>query len=67
MDQILTQLHVEGQPTADEDVACLSPLGYDHSNVRDRSRFELPEALRRGDYRPLRTPEAMTSDSDDTR
>jgi hypothetical protein len=49
--------HIEGFPTADEDLARLSPLGYEHLNFLGRYTFALPEALQRGGYRPLRAPE----------
>jgi hypothetical protein len=40
----------------DEDVARLSPLGYDHINMLSRYAFSLPDRIARGDLRPLRNP-----------
>lgn len=67
MDQVVTQLHVEGQHIADDDLARLSPLGYEHINFLGRYSFELPEPRRRGGYRALRVPETQPlSDASDT-
>jgi len=63
MDQALTQLYVEGLRPDDTDVARLSPLGHEHVNFLGRYSFELPEPIRRGEYRPLRTPEERPLDS----
>jgi len=41
-----------------EDVARLSPLSYDHSNLLGRYTFALAEPLARGALRPLRDPTA---------
>jgi TnpA family transposase len=57
LDQALTQLHVEGYPTAENDIARLSPLGHEHINFLGRYHFVLPEAIQRGEYRPLRVPD----------
>ncbi len=57
MDQALMQLHVEGFHATDEDIARLSPLGYEHLNFLGRYTFALPEVIQQGGYRPLRTPE----------
>ena len=40
----------------DEDVARLSPLGFEHINMLGRYAFVLPDAVARGDLRPLRDP-----------
>jgi TnpA family transposase len=63
MDQAVTQLHVEGVRPDAADVARLSPLGHEHLNFLGRYSFELPELIRRGEYRPLRTPEKRPLDS----
>jgi len=63
MDHALTQLHIEGFHAADEDLARLSPLGYEHLNFLGRYTFALPEALQRGGYRPLRAPEDSLLDT----
>ena len=39
-----------------EDVARLSPLGYQHINVLGRYAFTLAEPSARGQLRPLRNP-----------
>ncbi|MDQ3232466.1 MAG: Tn3 family transposase [Pseudobdellovibrionaceae bacterium] len=54
MDAILAQLRREGFPMRDEDVARLSPLGYSHINMLGRYSFAVPEAVQRGELRPLR-------------
>ena len=54
MEAALTQLRREGCLVRDEDVARLSPLGYSHINVLGRYSFAVPEAVRRGELRPLR-------------
>jgi hypothetical protein len=38
----------------DEDLARLSPLGTNHINVLGRYHFSLPDAIARGEFRPLR-------------
>lgn len=57
IDAVLTQLRKEGYPVRDEDVARLSPFIYkDHINLLGRYSFAVPEAVRRGELRPLRNP-----------
>lgn len=56
MDAALNQLRQEGFPVRDEDVARLSPLIYDHINLLGRYSFAVPEAVTRGELRPLRDP-----------
>jgi TnpA family transposase len=60
MDAALTQLRKEGYPVHDEDIAHLSPLIYKHINMLGRYSFAVPEAVARGEMRPLRSqaPEA---------
>jgi hypothetical protein len=41
---------------ADEDPARLSPLGCEHINMLGRYAFTLPDAVARGELRPLRDP-----------
>ena len=55
-DAALAQLRAEGLPVRDEDVARLSPLGFAHINMLGRYTFVLPEAVARGELRPLRDP-----------
>ena len=59
MDAALAQLRAEGFHVRDEDVARLSPLGFDHVNMLGRYAFTLPEAVARGELRPLRDPSAL--------
>jgi hypothetical protein len=56
MDRALAQLRALGATINDEDVARLSPLGTNHINVLGRYHFSLPEAIARGEFRPLRDP-----------
>jgi TnpA family transposase len=56
IDAALTQLGMEGYPVRDEDVARLSPLVFEHINVLGRYAFSVPEAVTRGELRPLRNP-----------
>jgi TnpA family transposase len=56
MDAALNQLRAEGQDVRDEDVARLSPLGFDHINMLGRYAFTLPDTVARGELRPLRDP-----------
>ena len=52
----LEQLQAEGYPIQPEDVARLSPLIFDHINLLGRYAFSVPEAVGRGELRPLRDP-----------
>ena len=52
----LKQLRAEGYPVKDEDVARLSPLLHEHINMLGRYSFSVPEAVARGELRPLRNP-----------
>jgi TnpA family transposase len=54
MDAAISQLRQEGFPVGDEDVARLSPLSYGHINMLGRYSFAVPEAVQRGELRPLR-------------
>jgi TnpA family transposase len=56
IDAALAQLREEGFLVLDEDVARLSPLGFGHINMLGRYSFAVPEAVRRGELRPLRGP-----------
>ena len=40
----------------DEDVARLSPLGFEHIIMLGRYALTVPEPLARGELRPLRNP-----------
>jgi hypothetical protein len=56
MDAALSQLRLEGYLVCDEDVARLSPFGYEHINMLGRYSFVVPESVTRGELRPLRNP-----------
>ena len=56
MDAALTRLRAEGLVVNPEDVARLSPLGSKHFNVLGRYHFDVSDAVRRGELRPLRNP-----------
>jgi hypothetical protein len=46
----------DGYPVRDEDVARLSPLLYHHINMLGGYSFAVPEAVIRGELRPLHNP-----------
>jgi TnpA family transposase len=52
----LNQLRKEGYAVRDEDAARLSPLVHEHLNVLGRYSFSMPEAVAKGELRPLRNP-----------
>lgn len=52
----LAQLQAERYPIQPEDVARLSPLVFDHINLLGRYAFSVPDAVWRGELRPLRDP-----------
>ncbi|MGA2402176.1 MAG: Tn3 family transposase, partial [Syntrophobacteraceae bacterium] len=54
IDAALEQLQAEGFPVQPEDVARLSPLVFEHINLLGRYAFSVPEAVLRGELRPLR-------------
>ena len=56
MDAALRQLKTEGYPVRAEDVARLTPLRWGHINMLGRYTFRLPDAIARGELRPLRHP-----------
>ncbi len=56
MDAALNQFRAEGFDVRAEDVARLSPLGFDHINMLGRYAFILPDQIARGELRPLRNP-----------
>jgi len=58
MDAALTQLRKEGYLVRDEDVSRLSPFIHKHHiNMQGRYSFSVPEAVSRGELRPLRNPD----------
>jgi TnpA family transposase len=64
MDAALDQLRGEGHNLRDEDVARLSPLGFDHINMLGRYAFTLPDRVARGELRALRDPTIARDDED---
>ena len=63
MDAALNQLRAEGFDVRAEDVARLSPLGFDHINMLGRYAFILPDQIARGELRPLRDPRNTNDES----
>ena len=55
MDAAINQLRQEGFPVHDEDVARLSAYGYGHINMLGRYSFAMPDEVKRGELRSLRT------------
>lgn len=53
MDAVLAQLRHEGYPVRPDDEARLSPFGREHINLLGRYSFSVPEAVARGELRPL--------------
>lgn len=62
MDAAVEQLRAEGFPVRPEDVARLSPLVFEHINLLGRYAFSVPEAVQRGELRPLRSPSDTTEE-----
>jgi len=62
MEAVLHQLQREGFPLHPADVARLSPLMFDHINMLGRYAFLVPDSVRRGELRPLRTPTDALND-----
>ena len=63
MDAALNQLRAEGFDVRPDDVARLSPLGFDHINMLGRYAFILPDQIARRELRPLRDPTIMDDGS----
>ena len=57
----LNQLRAEGYAVKDEDAYRLSPLQYENINMLGRYSFSMPEAVAKGELRPLRNPEDANS------
>ena len=49
-----------------EDVARLSPLGFEHINMLNRYVFTLPDAVARGELRLLQNPAAHGTNTNET-
>ena len=47
----------------EEDVARLSPLGYEHINMLGRYAFSLPDRIAREELRPRRNPALVSEDA----
>lgn len=56
MEAVLEQLRKEGYPVNEEDKARLSPLIHEHINTQGLHSFVMPEAVVKGELRPLRNP-----------
>ena len=56
MDAALNQLRAADFDVRPDDVARLSPLGFDHIDMLGRYAFALPDGIARGELRPLRDP-----------
>ena len=63
LDAALDQLQAEGHPVRGEDVARLSPLGWENVNLLGRYAFSVPDEVLRGELRALRDP---TGGADET-
>ncbi len=63
MDAALSQLLGEGLDVRPDDVARLSPLGFDHINMLGRYAFILPDQIARGELRPLHDPTIREDES----
>jgi len=57
MDEALAHLRRRGVETKAEDIARLSPLGYENINFLGRYSFALSESVARGELRPLHEPD----------
>ena len=56
MDAALRQLRAGGVQVLEEALERLSPLVHAHINMLGRYHFTVPEAVLRGELRPLRDP-----------
>jgi len=54
MNEVIKQLRAEGYPIDDADVAHLSPARYEHINPYGKYPFNIDEAQKQGQLRPLR-------------
>jgi TnpA family transposase len=57
MEAALNKLRSEGFSMKAEDVVRLSPLLHEHINMLGRYSFSVPEAVAKGELRPLRAPD----------
>jgi TnpA family transposase len=56
MEAALDKLRADGYTVKNEDVARLSPLLHEHINMLGRYSFSVPEAVAKGELRPLHDP-----------
>jgi len=56
MEAALNQLRADGFEVSDGDMARLSPLLHEHINMLGRYSFSVPDAVAKGELRPLRNP-----------
>jgi Tn3 transposase DDE domain-containing protein len=56
VEAVLEQSRKEGYPVNEENKARLSPLIHEHINTQGRRSFVMPEAVAKGELRPLRHP-----------
>ncbi|MDV6376184.1 Tn3 family transposase [Deinococcus arenicola] len=59
MGVVLDELRSTGHPVLEADVARLTPLLHDHIHMLGKYDFTLPEAVARGQLRPLRNPASL--------
>ena len=57
MKAALSKLRQDGYPVNENEVSRLSPLISEHINILGRYSFAVPEAIKRGELRPLRDVE----------
>jgi TnpA family transposase len=57
----LNQLRAAGYRVKDEDACRLSPLQHENINMLGRYSFSVPDAVAKGELRPLRNPEDTNS------
>ena len=59
----MEQFRKEGYPVNEEDKARLSPLIHEHVNTQGRHSFVMPEAVVKGELRPLRNPAEIRTEA----
>src|ERR1700674_5453540 len=63
MEAVLEQFRRESYPVNEEDKARLSPLIHEHINTQGRHSFVMPEAVVKGELRPLRNPAEIRTEA----
>jgi hypothetical protein len=56
MDAAISKLQATGKNVNPEDLALLSPLGYQHINMLGGYSFALPESVQKGELRSFHKP-----------